>query len=515
MRKFNITGKIIPDLHYFVDLTPQIEKLMVLVEEGTYFVINRPRQFGKTTLLNFLARHLQISNNYLPVSISLQIFTQRADIPEGEFYHKVSELIFEDVKYTTTEKSMLEGSTSTINSRDDFFEWLRKSCHNFSKKFVFLIDEIDALPETVVIGFLAGLREMYLDRDRKPAPHSVCLAGVHDIKNLQARYRNESRSIGSASPFNIAVDYDLPPFSLENVRQYYLQHTAETGQQFDENVFHRVHHVTNGHPWLVSVLAKYLAEDIVTDRKQKILPAHAEAAIQKLINSRNPNFESLFNNARKPELFALVIDLLQGRRHRFNIQSDKIDLGVTLGIFAAGNSQLILANHIYAQVLFQHFEEELEASEIKVLIESNHFEKVAGRLDFAMVMDKFQAFMKSKGGSVVKHADFREATAQLLFLGYLDILVNGKGWTFKEVQSGQGRIDVVCCYGQQKEVVELKLWYGARKYHEGLEQLAAYLESENLDNGYLLVFDRRQDATKKYLTSEHLVDGKRIQAWVV
>ncbi|MEK7730214.1 MAG: hypothetical protein AAB354_17530 [candidate division KSB1 bacterium] len=35
-------------------LAPQREKLMALIEEGTYFVINRPRQFGKTTTLDFL-----------------------------------------------------------------------------------------------------------------------------------------------------------------------------------------------------------------------------------------------------------------------------------------------------------------------------------------------------------------------------------------------------------------------------------------------------------------------------
>jgi hypothetical protein len=58
MRKFNITGSIVPELHYYVDLTPQLDKLMALVGEGTYFVINRPRQFGKTTMLKFLTQYL-------------------------------------------------------------------------------------------------------------------------------------------------------------------------------------------------------------------------------------------------------------------------------------------------------------------------------------------------------------------------------------------------------------------------------------------------------------------------
>jgi len=63
--------------------------------------------------------------------------------------------------------------------------------------------------------------------------------------------------------------------------------------------------------------------------------------------------------------------------------------------------------------------------------------------------------------------------------------------------------------------VELKLLYGERKYDEGLEQLARYLDSETLDRSYLVVFDRRENAPKDYTFSEHEVAGKKIQAWVV
>ncbi len=515
MREFNITGKIIPAKHYFVDLTPQIDKLMVLADKGTYFVINRPRQFGKTTILDFFARRLLASGNYAPALISFESFTQRANIADAEFYLKVAKLVFEELTLAGFHLVDEHLSASVVNNRDVFFDWMRELCKSLPQKLVVLIDEIDAVPETVVIGFLAGLREMYLQRDRKPAPHSVGLVGVHDIKNLKARIRDESQALGSASPFNIAVDYELPPFSLENIRQYFSQHTEETGQEFDTAVISRVHHVTSGHPWLVSVLAKTLVETIVPDRQQKILSDHAEAAIQKLINSRNPNFESLFKNARRPGIFSIVLDLLEGKRHRYNIQDDDVDLGVKYGIFAEQNQQLSLANLIYAQVLYQHFEKDLRQLDINDLVVDSRFVDASGHLDFRLVLDKFQAFMKSKGAAVAKHPTFAEATGQLLLLSYLDLLVNGKGWTFKEVQSGEGRIDVMCCYKNQKEVVELKLWYGASGYDKGLEQLARYLESENLDRGYLVVFDRRDNAQKEYSFSEFEINSKKIQTWVI
>jgi len=512
-REFNITGSIIPEEHYYVDPAPTLKNLMELVAKRKYFVINRPRQFGKTTTLNFLAQRLQATGEYAPALISFEHFTQRADITEAEFYRKTAKRIAEELSYIATDALNSEMAVPAIDDRDDFFDWLRAICR--SRRLVLLIDEIDAAPETVVIGFLAGLREMYLQRRRKPAPHAVALAGVHDIKNLKARYRDETQTIGSASPFNIAIDYELAAFSLKNIRQYYWQHTEATGQEFEDEVITRVHEVTNGHPWLVSVLAKLLVEKIVPNRKQRIRLDYAESAIQELLALRNPNFESLFKNARRPNLFPIVLDLLEGKHRRYSIQNDDIDLGVKYGIFAAKDRQLTLANPIYAQVLYENFEKDLEEFDVSGLVAANRVQDAKGRLDFRQVLDKFQAFMKAKGTTVSKHRSFHEATGQLLLLSYLDLLVNGKGWTFKEPQSGEGRIDVVCCYGRQKEVVELKLWYGARRYAAGLAQLAKYLDREGLDHGYLFVFDRRENTPREYSFSEHTVAGKKIQAWLV
>jgi hypothetical protein len=273
--------------------------------------------------------------------------------------------------------------------------------------------------------------------------------------------------------------------------------------------------VTNGHPWLVSVLAKLLVEKIAPNRKQRIRLTHAQRAIQELLALPNSNFDSLSKNARHPNVFPIVLDLLEGKQRRYSIQNDAIRLGVKYGVFAAKGRQLILANPIYAQVLYENFEKELEEFDVSGLAAGNQVQKADGHLDFRRVLDKFQAFMKAKGATISKHRSFREATGQLLLLSYLDLLVNGKGWTFKEPQSGEGRIDVVCCYGRQKEVVELKLWYGERRYHAGLTQLAKYLDGEGLDHGYLFVFDRRENTKREFSFFEHTVGGKKIQAWVV
>jgi hypothetical protein len=41
---FNVTGNCFPDKHYRADVSQKIAATLKLVDEGAYFIINRPRQ---------------------------------------------------------------------------------------------------------------------------------------------------------------------------------------------------------------------------------------------------------------------------------------------------------------------------------------------------------------------------------------------------------------------------------------------------------------------------------------
>ena len=56
-RYFNTEGLCEPDVHYMVRLDDRLEKIKRLfVDRGKYFVINRGRQYGKTTTLRALTK---------------------------------------------------------------------------------------------------------------------------------------------------------------------------------------------------------------------------------------------------------------------------------------------------------------------------------------------------------------------------------------------------------------------------------------------------------------------------
>jgi hypothetical protein len=62
-KEFNDTGICNPQKHYMVDPSDKIERIIHLIEKGKYFSMNRPHQFGKTTIQSLLTRKLMLLDN--------------------------------------------------------------------------------------------------------------------------------------------------------------------------------------------------------------------------------------------------------------------------------------------------------------------------------------------------------------------------------------------------------------------------------------------------------------------
>lgn len=77
-RYFNTEGQCEPDIHYMVRLDDRLQEIRRrYVDRGSYFTINRGRQYGKTTTLRALAEFLK--DEYIVISLDFQ------EIGTGEF----------------------------------------------------------------------------------------------------------------------------------------------------------------------------------------------------------------------------------------------------------------------------------------------------------------------------------------------------------------------------------------------------------------------------------------------
>lgn len=70
-RYFNTEGQCDPEMHYMVRLDDKLERInQFFVDRGKYFVINRGRQYGKTTTLCALEDYL--GKDYLVAFMDFQ-----------------------------------------------------------------------------------------------------------------------------------------------------------------------------------------------------------------------------------------------------------------------------------------------------------------------------------------------------------------------------------------------------------------------------------------------------------
>ncbi|MGL5066207.1 MAG: AAA family ATPase [Sarcina sp.] len=198
MKRFNTTGVCISKKHYMVDISHKIEQIEEIIENEFYFVINRPRQYGKTTTLFELYKKLK--SNYEVIRMSFEAIMY--EFESEERFCKSFLGMMED--YISIEKT---GSITTISELASLIKRITKD-----KEIILIIDEVDrAADNKLFLNFLAMLRSLYLDRDMELCTtfKSVVLAGVHDIKNLKLKFKEGEENAKYNSPWNIAVDFDI------------------------------------------------------------------------------------------------------------------------------------------------------------------------------------------------------------------------------------------------------------------------------------------------------------------
>ena len=215
MRHFNTEGVCRPEEHYMVRLDDRLAWIKAeLVDKRKYFVVNRGRQYGKTTTLNALERYLK--EEYIVLALDFQLMGTEDFADEATFVRVFASAVLEGLALAGADgredlrKPLEELTDKAVNSSlNELFVRLSGMCRVAPKPIVLMIDEIDSASNNqVFLDFLAQIRGYYLKRDKMPAFHSVILAGVYDIKNLKLRLRPEKEHQYN-SPWNIAAKFKV------------------------------------------------------------------------------------------------------------------------------------------------------------------------------------------------------------------------------------------------------------------------------------------------------------------
>ena len=519
MRSFGTRGPVNPEQHYVVARTEELIEFIKRVKEGRYVVIFAPRQTGKTTFFYAAMDILSAEEkNYLPIHLDFQAYK---NLSPSDFYSNLTEDIREEIENTYHKRGevpsealrgFLDNTTFTDNvSMLRGFKTLARVLQN--QQIVILIDEFDGIPQEVLSDFLYALRRIYVSRDSPRCPHSLGIVGVKSIAQL-----NYDRSV---SPFNIQDDFALPNFTLAQVQELYGQYTDEVGQAFNPEVIESIHKQTGGQPFLVNRFAQLLTEDMDIPKTYSITMEHFSHALQLLLEERNTNIEHLLTNIRKDPRFQTILMCIVSYEDSvpFNPDSDIINELATYGVITKGtDSKCEVINPIYLYRIVQAFKplfNGLESDYFPENTDGYQYLTPDGHIQMERLLDNFRDFIARAGYRILQVPETpQEFIGQHLLYAYLDQFVNSvNGVMYLEVPTGRGRMDLIILHNGKKHIVETKIWRSARGYAAGKQQLAAYLSTEGVTEGFYVVFDHREEPEP--CAETETIDERTIRSYVV
>lgn len=529
MEKFFTTeGAVQSAIHYCLNPLRRIclDEVETLINARKYFVLHAPRQTGKTTLLLALRDYLNQQGRCVAVY---------ANVEAGQAYrnevNEVQKCVVEEIGrrlgMVLKEEWPDKLATELIReSQANISKFLNIVCSRLTKPLVLFLDEIDALVGDSLVSILRSLRSGY-DQRPEAFPQSVILCGVRDVRDYRIVLSNQDIITGG-SAFNIkAKSLRIGNFTKEDIRELYMQHTAATGQEFDESCFPMVWEATEGQPWLVNALAYEVTYEMREnrDRSVRIIPEMMFRAQENLVYRRVTHLDILIDKLREDRVRRVIQPILanaEGADLLTGVADDDIQYVEDMGLIKR-EKPIRISNGIYKEVIPR----ELTWSQQQMMLQQPvWYKNEDGSINTERLLKDFQQYWRENSEWWTGRFDYAEAGPQLMLQCYLQRIINGGGYIVREYGLGRGRTDLLIIqpltqqYGGpvQRIVLELKMLRATMKktLAEALPQTFGYMErAGNISEGHILVFDRttKKPWSKKIFCKEEDFEGRKIKVW--
>ena len=498
-RKFNTSGPVDPERHYYVERTHLLEEGLNKVDEWSYFTIFAPRQTGKTTYFKQLVKIIeQKRTDYLPIWIS---FEDLSDQNEESFLKTFS-------------KNKLEPELDLFNynisidipeSYNELAQQLTQIYKKTDKELVLIIDEFEGIENSNIINnFLHMIRAIYHKREDKGL-RSVILIGVSNITGILQ---------DNASPFNIADQINIPYFDKKEVFNLLVQHEEETGQKFEMKVKNKIYDDTQGQPGLVNALARELVE--VEAKSQQIIRIEDYYRThEKFIKeSLNKNIMNVVNKAKKHPDF--ISKLLFGSDIDFDIADERIQNLYVNGIISNCEGKCFIPVPLYKKRIYNYYKPKLNGEKKYYLsLQDNAYDYIdeQGRLLLEKLMERYIKYIKERGARMFQGRNYYEGVYQYNLDEFLySYLSEIGGKIYPETSVGGGKVDLLIVLNDREYIVEIKANISQTQLLKAQKQLAAYLNRKDLEEGFLVIYD---DNLKDFDYFKEKIKDKVIYIWLI
>jgi len=510
-RIFEDSGTVDPKISYHIELENVVntknQDIKTMVDLGRYFSIFAPRQSGKTTFFEDFCHELEKDAAHVAILLSFQDYK---NLNSERFYQLIQKNLYRQLvsRLAHVDCPRLDAVRAYLDSHNisdhtcfrELFEELNQMVK--FKKIVIFIDEFDGIPIGELENFLTSIRELYqrYKKQTDKALYSIGLVGIRNITKL---------IVGGVSPFNIADQVKLPPFTLKNVRDLYAQYTEETNQLFTEEAVKKVFNETSGQPWLVNRLGTILTVDIKPETTDPINAEDVEKGIRHMIKERNSHFDNLLEKAKlyKESFVQITFNGVD-----YNPDDEDQSWLEQYGLIKEANDKAVVANAIYKRRFLKAFFRQSRATADTSL--KSYFTS-DGLLNMEAILSDFEEYIMQIGVNAFYASQKPyEKTGQFLLTAWLyQFVEGGKGELRFETPTGLGRFDILLTYHGRKYIIETKINRSSldKTIEKAIDQLCnKYLLTERVNEGYVVIFDLKTMTGEVSVPQRRMVAGKEI-----
>jgi hypothetical protein len=510
---FNTCGPCFPDEHYMLPAVERIVGIDDLISSGINFVLQAPRQSGKTTSAHSAVEKINNEGKYYALYCTLEAAGVFSDIPatisflcsiirESLLKSGIPELqeVYCDIPvfdpgntYGVPKMDLVPDTYSSIlNVATAVSRTLSAICCKLDRELIVFLDEIDRLTGDVMITFLSNLRSGYVKRKAMKFPRSIALIGTHSIRDFMMESRPDSESNGSATPFNVVEPMTLANFTSDEVKSLYRQHTLATGQRFDDHVGDRVMYWTNGQPWLVNALPSIsITRLFKSDFSIPVTVQHIDEATEYLKLRCLTHTDPLLSRLHEPRVQNVMETIFTGSKIQpDHISDDDLQYCLDIGLINQLEGTYSPANLIYADIFVRFLTSIYQKSLPREL--ADKFIGPEGP-DMSGLLKDFQMFLARNSGMMATGFSYKQCDAHFSLFGYMHKAFNGRVQVINEFASGTGFVDICAIFKNRSFPVEIIINDSGYSQTGSITQLQRHMNLCVSSEGWLVVFDRHSD----------------------
>ncbi|TGO02340.1 hypothetical protein PN36_26565 [Candidatus Thiomargarita nelsonii] len=506
MREFSSYGSIDRDIHYYAPRKKLIEGALQQVlgknpdKGGHYITIWAPRQTGKSWVMQEVVSRIEQDEQFDVVYLSLQFLYEENDADT------VAQLIARKLI------KKLNLGNLTINSLKDFEHLFEQG--TLTKPLILVLDEFDALDQTVIAKLVAIFRHIYMTcrsqtnktyAEKDYLLHSLALIGVRAVLGVENT---------KGSPFNVQRSVHIPNLTPDEVdylfdwyqrEQNQKMNVASAGSSFEPEVIERIWYDFKGQPGLTCWIGELLTETYNQVTSQPITMKLFEGVYAAALNLLpNNNILNIISKAKQEPYKSFVLDLFQTEKKvKFTYHDSIINFLYMNGVVEPEQVSL-RENYVkfpspYIQKqMFNYFARELypEMDGLYSPFEDLSDTITDNSIDIQRLIQRYEKYLQANREMVLKDVPRRkndlrvfEAIFHFHFYVYLDSFFRGYDVrVIPEFPTGNGKIDLLLHYAGQLFGLELKSFANQRSYREALKQAADYGKELSVATIWLVLF---------------------------